>query len=288
VTTPKYATDYRRWFKVKEDILDDPKLDACSADCFRFYIRLLAMLKRANSRDGSITLSRQSLNACAGREQHRHSLRIASEGAAAELYTLSEDGAHTLITVPKWLELQEITPDSRVEQSRAEKRRVNKNIPAPPSEAAVSCSEELISKISTSQPNRKLPPSAPEKFAEVYDQAIRLDSRAPPEIIAQLEWLFGPNRDREFSFVVWSAKAHRKKFDDIADAMRKSAAKFDPDAAAKAKADKARAVLDHRQAEEAAERKRDTDLARSPGNVKAVQELIAARKRGDGLRRVGG
>jgi len=54
------------------------------------------------------------------------------------------------------------------------------------------------------------------KSAQVYDKAIRIDSRAPPDLIAQLDWLFGPdNQSAEARFEVFSAKSHREKFDDI-------------------------------------------------------------------------
>ncbi len=133
MTRKKYPSDYRRWFKVQIDILDDPKLDSCSADVFRFYFRLLAMLKRINSTDGCITLGRRALGACAGRDQLRHSLRVASAGAEAGLYAMRLDGEQALITVSKWAERQELTPkqlqagsentpDSRVEQSKSRVR----------------------------------------------------------------------------------------------------------------------------------------------------------------------
>ena len=94
-----------------EDILDSPKLrDDVSADVFRFYIRLLAMLNRTKSRDGKINLGRRAINLCAGREQLRHSLAVARGGAVAGLYTLSVDGEQALITVPNWAKHQGFTP----------------------------------------------------------------------------------------------------------------------------------------------------------------------------------
>lgn len=108
---PTYPSDHRRYFHVLEDILDSPKLrDEVSADVFRFYIRLLAMLNRTKSRDGSINLGRRALNLCAGREQRRHSLAIARGGAVAGLYTLSVDGEQALIRVPNWAKHQGYTP----------------------------------------------------------------------------------------------------------------------------------------------------------------------------------
>lgn len=106
----RFPSDHRRWFRVMEDILDDPKLENCSPDVFRFYFRLLAMLNRTKSRDGSISLGRRALNSAAGREQLRHSLRVARSGAEAGLYRLCVDGEQALITVSKWPELQYIAP----------------------------------------------------------------------------------------------------------------------------------------------------------------------------------
>lgn len=109
---PAYPSDHRRWFRVLEDILDSPKLDDdLPADVFRFFIRLLAMLNRAKSRDGEITLSRRALNLCAGREQHRHALAIARRGADAGLYSLAVDGDRALIRVPNWPKHQGFTPE---------------------------------------------------------------------------------------------------------------------------------------------------------------------------------
>jgi hypothetical protein len=105
-----YPSDHRRWFRVTEDILDDEALESVSADVFRFYFRLLAMLNRTKARDGVIRLGRHALNACAMREQHRHALSVARSGAVAGLYALSEEGAHVVIAVPKWSEIQELAP----------------------------------------------------------------------------------------------------------------------------------------------------------------------------------
>ena len=91
------------WFKVHSSILEDASLDSVSAECHRFYFRLLAMLNRARSSDGKITLSRRGVNTCAMREQHRAALRIVREGVVAGLYTASEEGTHVSFEVSKWL-----------------------------------------------------------------------------------------------------------------------------------------------------------------------------------------
>ena len=112
----KFPDDGRAWFRVTSDLLDDPKLNGdCSADVFRFYLRLLAMLNRTRNTTGTIALDRRALNSCAVREQHRHALRVARAGALRNLYTLSTDGLQTLITVPKWPEIQGIASPTKLE-----------------------------------------------------------------------------------------------------------------------------------------------------------------------------
>lgn len=102
-----YPSEHRRYFRVQEDILDDPKLDdELPADVFRFYFRLLAMLNRTKSKDGSIVLSKRALCLLAGRERHGYALATASSGAVAELYSLSHRDGKTFVTVPKWAENQ--------------------------------------------------------------------------------------------------------------------------------------------------------------------------------------
>lgn len=107
---PSYPSDHRRWFRVREDILDDQKLTNVSAEAFRFFIRLLAMLNRTKTTDGNIRLDRYALNGCAMREQLRHSRSTAREGATAGLYSMREDGSDTLFRVPKWAKTQELSP----------------------------------------------------------------------------------------------------------------------------------------------------------------------------------
>ena len=52
-----FPSDHRRYFRVMEDVLDNTKLACASADVFRFYIRLLAMLNRTKSHSGEIALT---------------------------------------------------------------------------------------------------------------------------------------------------------------------------------------------------------------------------------------
>ncbi len=121
MSRPKYPSDHRRWFKVREDILDDPALETCSADVFRFYIRLLAMLNRAKSRDGKLVVTRSALIHLSGRVHRPSALKIAHSGAEFGLYSASgqagvssksASGQTELLSihVSNWPEMQEFTP----------------------------------------------------------------------------------------------------------------------------------------------------------------------------------
>jgi len=105
-----FPSDHRRWFRVYEDIIDDPKLSDLSGHEFRAYFRLLAMLNRTKCRDGIITFDRYALMACTMRAQVRHSERTLSALAEHGLCSMSKDGQHYVITVCKWSELQELAP----------------------------------------------------------------------------------------------------------------------------------------------------------------------------------
>lgn len=119
----RYPSDHRRWFRVNEDILDDEKLAAVSADVFRFYFRLLAMLNRTKSRDGKIALDRWALNAAAMRDRHGAALALARCGAGAGLFRLRYEGSTAFIEVYKWPVIQELAP--------AELRRDSSRTPSP-------------------------------------------------------------------------------------------------------------------------------------------------------------
>jgi len=137
-----FPSDRRRWFRLYEDLLDDPALNSVAPDVFRFYVRLLAMLNRTKQRDGTIRFDRFALNACAMREQRRHALSVARSGAEAGLFTLSEEGADVLIQVPKWAELQGVAPaeprrdPSRTPPTKTKTKTKTKTTPKPPSPSA--------------------------------------------------------------------------------------------------------------------------------------------------------
>lgn len=112
---PHYPSDATGWFRLYyDDLLDNPVFEQESAEVFRFYINLMALLKRTRSRDGRILLSRRALTRCAVREKYRAALKIAREGAKAGLWEIlseSEDGSETLIEFPNWAKIQCITPE---------------------------------------------------------------------------------------------------------------------------------------------------------------------------------
>ena len=166
----------------------------------------------------------------------------------------------------------------REEEERRGKKKSKE--PAPPSEDAIACAELLRAHIRTLQPNRKLKPNFVEKSSETYDKMLRLDSRAFPEVLSQLTWLFGPNQDAEARFEVFSAKAHREKFDPIDRMMYR--ARTNPDAAAKARGDAVRAARERREAAEHAQRETDRDNTASPDEMRAAVKA-SREKRGEGV-----
>ncbi|HUT86593.1 MAG TPA: hypothetical protein VMX15_00715, partial [Candidatus Heimdallarchaeota archaeon] len=107
---PKYPSDHRRWFRVAEDILDDPKLNALSLADQALYMKLLAVLNRQKSRDGWGHLDTFAACALARRERWAYALpafdRLAAHGLLRVRY---RDGGLSYL-VPKWPEHQGFAP----------------------------------------------------------------------------------------------------------------------------------------------------------------------------------
>ena len=55
MTRRRYPSDHRPYFRVLDDILDDPALAKASEAEFSTFFRILAMLNRTQSRDGVLT-----------------------------------------------------------------------------------------------------------------------------------------------------------------------------------------------------------------------------------------
>ena len=99
-------SEHRRYFRVMEDILDDPKLAATSAEGFRAYIQILAMLNRTKSQDGTLTLNKYGLMAVTSKGRADYARLVLRQLADNGLLTVSYDGASALLSVPKWSENQ--------------------------------------------------------------------------------------------------------------------------------------------------------------------------------------
>lgn len=134
----QYPSDHRRWLRLYEDVLDDPKLNALTLEDQALYFRLLATLNRQKSRDGHGTLDRFAVCAIAKSERWPYSLRGFLDlqagglvrvrcGCGEPLVRLRCDectGCGAIVfTVPKWPELQGFAP--------AELRRDSGRTPAP-------------------------------------------------------------------------------------------------------------------------------------------------------------
>lgn len=99
-------SEHRRYFRVMEDILDDPKLAAVSADGFRAYFQILAMLNRTKSRDGKLTLNKFSMMAATSKGRADSARKLLQHLADIGLMSVEHRGDVALLSVPKWSENQ--------------------------------------------------------------------------------------------------------------------------------------------------------------------------------------
>jgi len=97
----RFPEDRRAWFRVLEDVLDDPRFEA-NDWILGAYVRLLAMLKRARSRDGRLYLSDRSLKAAFGRDRVDIARKRLALAANVGLMSAARYADYTLILVPKW------------------------------------------------------------------------------------------------------------------------------------------------------------------------------------------
>lgn len=118
----RYPSDHRRWFRVMEDVLDDPKLNG-EEWVWGAYLRTLAMLNRTKSRDGSLRVSDRQLGALMGRSRGDVAAKRARSLAHLGLISLAKYADYWLILVSKWPEHQGFAP--------AELRRDSVETPPP-------------------------------------------------------------------------------------------------------------------------------------------------------------
>lgn len=119
----RYPSDHRRWFRVAEDVLDDPRLNAVSLEDQALYFRLLATLNRQKSRDGWGHLDTFAACALARRERWAYALPAFDRLAAGGLVTLRYRDGGVSYLIAKWPEHQGFTP--------SELRRNSGATPAP-------------------------------------------------------------------------------------------------------------------------------------------------------------
>jgi len=118
----QYPSDHRRWIRLYEDVLDDPKLQG-DDQILASYVRILLMLNRTKSRDGSLRVSHAGLEAIMGRRRRDVALTCLSRLVHVGLTCAARYADYTLILVPKWPKLQGFAP--------AELRRDSGETPAP-------------------------------------------------------------------------------------------------------------------------------------------------------------
>lgn len=173
----KFPSDHRPWFRVLEEILDDPVLTSVSLEKQMVFIRVLAMLHRAQSRDGVLTLSGAGIKALTKRSREPDaakiltqldaSFKLASRGLrASSPLALSYVGASYVLTAPNWAILQGFAPaklrpieKSRVEESRSTPIAPSETI-ANPEDFSLSADEPPApaTKEKRKKPKRPFPP----------------------------------------------------------------------------------------------------------------------------------
>lgn len=139
-------SEHRRYFRVMEDILDDPKLAALSGDAFRAYFQILAMLNRTKSTDGTLVLNKFALMAATSKGRVDSARTLLERLADVGLMSVEHRADVALLTVPNWLKNQGFssptiptpipTPIPRVRTSvvegeKIEEQGVSDRIPKP-------------------------------------------------------------------------------------------------------------------------------------------------------------
>ena len=117
-----------------EDILDDAALGEVSAEAFRAYVRLLAMLNRMRSEDGKISLDRRGICFVAARTRVDYAEASLSQLEARSLLTMTKVGPRYDLAVSKWPEIQGLGlhSDSGTDTDTDIKKKRAHSAPPPP------------------------------------------------------------------------------------------------------------------------------------------------------------
>ena len=231
-----------------EDILDDPKLEQCSPDEFRFFFRLLAMLNRTKSRDGEIELTHAALRLLSGREQLRAAVAVWRRGNEAGLWRIRAEGPRNFTCVPKWPKVQELAPklppkapeeippptptptptptpiipdgdsdppDPTSEPVEEKPKRKRK----PPPEWARDAAILLASRVADWLPGAKVPTTEP--GVEKWAREIAKIQAEPSSVIGAIEWLYGKDNEGDFRIEVQSGRSLREKWGKIVAAAKR-------------------------------------------------------------------
>jgi hypothetical protein len=122
----RFPSDRRAWFRVLEDVLDDERFDRADW-ILSAYIRLLAMLHRARSRDGSVQLSAEGLGRAMGRRHADASRKRLRFMVKSELVYAAFYSDFVLILIPKYPVIQGLRPtkprDEEKRRGREEKKK---------------------------------------------------------------------------------------------------------------------------------------------------------------------
>ncbi len=109
---PQYASDHRRWFRVMEDVLDDPGYRGLSAADKVAWIDLLAVFNRQQAhRSGNCIVLPWSRAMLAMSSQNRRAASARASRLARGVgvsFARTADGL--LCYIPKWSKMQGLTP----------------------------------------------------------------------------------------------------------------------------------------------------------------------------------
>lgn len=172
-----FPSDHRRWFRVMEDILHDPKIVAVGNDGLASFVRLLAMLNQRKSKDGRIDLDNLGLQAMSGKRRADVALTSAQRLADVGLISLERAGDVTKIRVSKWPKSQQLAPTNprrRPSVSPAPKT-TPKTTPTPTKKEDASQQSSLFSNGESGSPEFKAEaawPAIRAAFAE-YGKTVR-------------------------------------------------------------------------------------------------------------------
>ncbi len=206
----------KRFLKIDSTELAEDTADLTDAE-FRAFILIQAWGNECMYHEHSyiLTIARNRLPSVAPnrRGSVATSARVVRELSAKRAWGVLEEGARWVISTGKCEQNQ--GSEALIRKEKKKKKREKRKESAGPPHVCMVLATKLDFSIHVVQPERRLMKTL-DAWAKVYEAAMRIDGRSAPDLNAQIDWLFGPeNQSAEARFEVFSANAHRMKFDAI-------------------------------------------------------------------------